>query len=195
MTYDKHYFESGNYKHYTSGWYRFWHWVKFTWVGLQLRALRCNTVLDFGCADGVSVAAFRRMGLEAWGVDISDYALSRAPAKAAPYLWQGGLRGQRFPPKHFDVIVSWDVLEHIAPHDLDDVLRDLKRLGRRGLWGIYVTDEWIARLHLRMNKRHPDHLSEHPAQWWRAKFGEYGFRARRAPLARGGTFWVDLGGV
>jgi hypothetical protein len=125
-------------------------------------------------------------------VDISEYALSRAPAEAAPYLWLGGLRSRGFPAKHFDVIVSWDVLEHIAPHDLDDVLRDLQWLGRRGLWGIYVTDEWIARLHRWVKKPHPDHLSEHPAGCWRARLAAHGMRARRVPLSRGGTFWVDL---
>ena len=38
---------------------------------------RPKTVLDAGCAMGLLVAALRDLGVEAYGVDLSEYAISR----------------------------------------------------------------------------------------------------------------------
>ncbi|MDH5506317.1 MAG: class I SAM-dependent methyltransferase [Anaerolineae bacterium] len=190
--YDKEYYESLNYRNYTSGFYRFWHWVKFVWIGLILRGIGAKTVLDFGCADGVSVAAFRFLGIKAWGIDASDYAVSKAPAQAQDFVWSGKIGDNSFQDNFFDVVVSWDVLEHIDPANLRPVLAELQRLGKRGFWGIYVEDELIAKLHNFIGKQHPDHLSEYTANWWLDTFRSLDIKANRVPLSRKGTFWVSL---
>lgn len=69
-----------------------------------------DVILDFGCARGYVVRAFREMGYNAWGYDISKWALDNADEVASPYLihndltiWSHG----------FDWVIAKDVLEHV----------------------------------------------------------------------------------
>ncbi len=43
-------------------------------------------VLDFGCAKGFVTKALRMLRRDAWGIDISRYALSQAPEDIKPYV-------------------------------------------------------------------------------------------------------------
>ena len=43
-----------------------------------------DRILDFGCAKGYTVLGLRMLGYEAYGVDVSKYAISEAP-KAVSY--------------------------------------------------------------------------------------------------------------
>lgn len=71
-----------------------------------------HMVLDFGCARGYTVKAFRQMGYHAWGYDISEWAIRNADEATKPYLnWI-----DNSPPMlsgEFDWIIAKDVLEHI----------------------------------------------------------------------------------
>lgn len=192
MSYDRSYFEESNYKNYTKGWYRFTHWVKFLWLGMWLRMFGVKRVLDFGCADGVSVAAFRILGIEAWGCDLSKYAISKAPLIAKDYLWVGQVYDKKFSNNYFDYVVSFDVLEHVSPKQLCRVVKYLAKVARKGVLGIYVKDEIVARIHKKINKKHPDHLSEHDSYWWRKYFAKKEYKVKHLPFSRKGSFWVDF---
>ena len=48
-----------------------------------VRDLRPASVLDAGCAMGFLVEALRERGVEAWGVDISEYAISKVHESVA----------------------------------------------------------------------------------------------------------------
>lgn len=69
-----------------------------------------DTVLDFGCARGYVVRAFREMGYNAYGYDISEWALDNADPSVYHHL-------TRFPERVFEVQYDWvvtkDVLEHV----------------------------------------------------------------------------------
>lgn len=69
------------------------------------------------------------------------------------------------PPEPADVVVCTDVLEHVEPDCLDEVLDDLKRVTRR--IGFFVIANRPAK------KTLPDgrnaHLIQEPASWWRPK--------------------------
>lgn len=190
--YNKSYFETSNYKNYTRGKYRLWHWIKYLWLGLWFRIFGKKRVFDFGCADGVSVAAFRLVGLEAYGCDLSKYAISMVPKIAKKYVWVGNINERNFPDKYFDLIVSFDVLEHIPPDEIDMIGEELARIAKFGLLGIYVKDELIARLHHKIGKLHPDHLSEHESSWWERWFKKHNFEARHLLGSRKGTYLVKI---
>ena len=70
-----------------------------------------KTVLDAGCAWGFLVEALRKRGVEAWGVDISDYAIQNVHPSVKPYCWVGSI-ADPFPQK-YDLIVTIEVLEHM----------------------------------------------------------------------------------
>jgi SAM-dependent methyltransferase len=86
-----------------------------------------RTVLDAGCAMGLLVEALRQRGVEAWGIDISSYAIGRVDASAAPYCAVGSILEQ--PPAHFpqryDLVVSIEVLEHLPQRESELGLRNL----------------------------------------------------------------------
>src|SRR5438552_12783041 len=46
-----------------------------------------RTVLDAGCAIGLLVEALRDRGVDAYGVDISDYAISQVREDVRLYCW------------------------------------------------------------------------------------------------------------
>jgi SAM-dependent methyltransferase len=72
-------------------------------------------VLDVGCAYGHLVKALRARGVNAFGIDVSEYAVSQAGSE---FVWahdiQDGVPAipDRHPAKKWDLIVSMDVLEH-----------------------------------------------------------------------------------
>ena len=84
-----------------------------------------NTVLDYGCAKGFMVHALRLLGKEAYGVDVSDYAVKNCHPRVKEYLTvvetaediKGG----------WDLIIAKDVLEHIPKELIPGVLAELRR--------------------------------------------------------------------
>ena len=103
---------------------------KYTKGNLEIVAKRIvedwhpKTVLDAGCAMGHLVAAMRDMGVEAYGIDISEYAIEQVREDIRPYCAAQSL-DQPFPehfPKHFDLVFSAEVLEHIYEENIDFVI-------------------------------------------------------------------------
>ncbi len=108
---------------------------EFREVAVVARDLfRPTRVLDVGCAKGYQVLALRREGVEAWGIDISDYAVSEAPAEVEPYLKVEEYRKVHFPDGYFDLVLALEVLEHIPPTQIREVVRELRRLTSRWIW-------------------------------------------------------------
>jgi len=76
-------------------------------------------VLDTGCACGYLVAALRDKGVEAYGIDISDYAIEKAREDIRPYLNVQSITEnlpKKFPAK-YDLVVTIEVLEHLFPEE------------------------------------------------------------------------------
>ena len=72
-----------------------------------------DRVLDFGCARGYVVKALRQLGYDAYGTDVSRWAIDNCDEDARPYL---NLNANSDPPllaMGFDWIIAKDVLEHI----------------------------------------------------------------------------------
>jgi len=131
-----------------------------------------QTVLDFGCAKGYLVYALRLLHREAYGVDISDYALARAPQGISPYLRHdiGGL-GRRT----FDWIIAKDVLEHIPTPQLHKTLLDLRKASKKmfvivplGSEGSYV----VPAMHNDATHEICEDLT-----WWTDRLTDAGFSA------------------
>ena len=73
--------------------------------------LKPKSVLDAGCAKGFLVEGFRNRGIEAWGIDISEYAIQEVYEPIKPYCRVGSIIDP-FPQK-YDLIVTIEVLEHM----------------------------------------------------------------------------------
>lgn len=93
-----------------------------------------NNVLDFGCARGYIVKAFREaFKVEAQGWDVSEWAIRNADEATRPYLHLAA----DSPPllaNEFDFVIAKDVLEHIP--QVADTITDLMRVASVAVFAV-----------------------------------------------------------
>lgn len=88
---------------------------------------RGATVLDFGCAKGFYVKALRLLAREAWGCDVSKYALAASDSDSKHFLKECGPDENPIPfNKEFDYVISKDVLEHLEVSQVEYFLEAAK---------------------------------------------------------------------
>jgi 2-polyprenyl-3-methyl-5-hydroxy-6-metoxy-1,4-benzoquinol methylase len=111
-------------------------------VGLA-NAMQTADILDYGCGKGTLNSAI--------GIRLKEYD----PA----------IPGKDDPPEPADIVVCGDVLEHIEPDCLDDVLDDLESLARRAVFLCVATRPAMKTLADGRNA----HLIVEPKEWWLPK--------------------------
>ncbi len=82
-----------------------------------------KSVLDAGCAWGFLVEAFRNHGVEAFGVDISEFAIQNVHPNMKSYCWMGSIT-ESF-PKAYDLITCIEVLEHMPLQEAEIAIKNL----------------------------------------------------------------------
>jgi SAM-dependent methyltransferase len=71
-------------------------------------------LLEVGCANGMFLNTVRKSGSwDVYGVDINKYAVQYARDQLGLDVFLGQLEETHFPDDFFDVVVLWDVLEHL----------------------------------------------------------------------------------
>jgi SAM-dependent methyltransferase len=118
--------------------------------------------LDVGCATGFVVEALRELGLDAEGVDVSQYAVDHAALGARGHIRRADLRrGLPFGDGRFELVTALETLEHLEPREVPGALAEIARvssayvlatipsfgLNRNGPGGWYqvkVRDERVA---------------------------------------------------
>lgn len=192
--YNQAYYQTSNYHHYDGLAYRAYHFIRYLWLGVVYRlAFGVTSILDVGCATGMSVWVFRRLlKLDAYGIDVSPYAVTNGVTSIQPYLACVDLTTDSItlPRQQFDLVVSYDAFEHLPDDALPEILDKIFALTHKAIFGIYVLDEPIAMWHNWFNKPHADHLSEHTSAWWMDRFSALGYVATHLPLARRGALLV-----
>ncbi len=78
---------------------------------------RGQVVLDYGCALGFLVKSLRLLGRDAWGVDISPYAIANADQSCCFLKTKSA-----FESLHSDFCIAKDVFEHIPEKELVEIL-------------------------------------------------------------------------
>jgi len=93
-----------------------------------VQEVKPKTVLDAGCAMGFLVEALRERGVEAYGIDISEYAISQVHEDIQPYCRAGSIC-EPFAtyglPERYDLIVNIEVLEHMQPAEVERAIVNL----------------------------------------------------------------------
>jgi SAM-dependent methyltransferase len=93
------------------------HWVRY-FAGIADRivsGIGPRRVLDAGCALGLLVEQLRERGVEAYGIDISSYAIAHVPESVRAFCRQGSVADEL--TADYDLIVCQEVFPHVSPRD------------------------------------------------------------------------------
>jgi 2-polyprenyl-3-methyl-5-hydroxy-6-metoxy-1,4-benzoquinol methylase len=87
-----------------------------------------QTCLDIGCAFGELVKGLVDLDVDAYGIDGSDYVISKADNSIKDRILKVNLNSDKFPfeDKKFDVIGSFYSVEHI--HNIEFFSKELQRV-------------------------------------------------------------------
>ena len=140
------------------------HWTKFFGSVADgiVRELRPRSVLDVGCAMGLLVEQLRIRGVEAWGIDVSEFAIGNVHSSVAQYCAVSSAADEALPngfPQSFDLVTCIEVIEHLEDEAVLPALENLTTLADRLLFSsspedyaeathlnVKPPDEWSARL-------------------------------------------------
>ncbi len=126
-----------------------------------------SIIADIGCGTGRGTLAISKNGnFRHILVDFAPNCLDDS-VKGFPFL-HADLR--RDLPIRSDFVYCTDVLEHIEPDYVDDVLVNIKAIAPKAFFQISLVPDNMGAL-----IGEPLHLSVHPAQWWLDKFESLGY--------------------
>ena len=114
-----------------------------------------NSILDFGCGKGLISKIFKKLYPE-------KNIISFDPA----------FHSEDFLPEKVDMVYSKDVLEHVEPDYIDFVLQKHYNMMNKLCYHSISTRKAGAILPDGRNA----HLIVQPAQWWREKFKNIGYK-------------------
>ncbi|HEY3289816.1 MAG TPA: methyltransferase domain-containing protein [Anaerolineae bacterium] len=121
-----------------------------------------RSVLDVGCAMGFLVETLHERGIEAFGIDISDYAIQQVIDEIKPYC---AVKSVLDPlPRAYDLIVCIEVLEHLTPAECDQAIANICQATDDVLFSSTPDDFHEA-----------THINVRPSEYWAGIFARYGF--------------------
>jgi hypothetical protein len=140
------------------------HWLAFfaSIADRIITDISPRTVIDAGCAMGLLVEAFRQRGVEAWGIDLSSYAIERVDQTVKPFCTQGSI-AEPF-GRRVDLVVCIEVVEHMPPADADAAIANFCAHTDDVLFSSSPNDH-----------REPTHINVRPAEDWAEQFARHGF--------------------
>jgi len=108
--------------------------------------LKPKNCLDVGCGTGKLVKWLRFLGVDAFGIEISKNALELADKKVKPFLKLGDIIKIPYPDNYFDLVVSFDVLEHLERSKIKKAILETVRVSKKFiLHKIYtIENQWIS---------------------------------------------------
>jgi cyclopropane fatty-acyl-phospholipid synthase-like methyltransferase len=89
-------------------------------------------VLDIGCAKGFLVKdlMIKCPGLEVFGLDVSEYAITNCEPEITGRLHLGTAESLPFPDKSFDCVISLNTIHNFSRNKVIKVLREIMRVSK-----------------------------------------------------------------
>lgn len=121
-------------------------------------------VLDFGCAKGFTVKALRILRRDAFGIDVSPYAVSQADRDIAPHVSLVDDLDSWSLTRRFDHVIAKDVLEHVPYEVMDDTIQAISRMTDSFMVVVPLGRE--GRFVIEAYERDVTHIVREDALWW-----------------------------
>jgi SAM-dependent methyltransferase len=137
-----------------------------------VKLFKPRQTLEVGCATGVIVGHLATFDVDAYGIDVSDWAVEH---RLHPNVLNASVDEMPFDDQSFDVVYSCHALEHVPPALKDKALHELDRVCRGFQFhmmpilesGPYVGDRFGHLLNLRTD---PTHALLFDRPWWLRQF-------------------------
>lgn len=117
-------------------WFRndseFWKDKASNWVNHL--ALSGKKLLEIGCAKGFLVKDLRDLGVDAWGIDVSPYAIGECEPEVAPYVSVADARNLGslgYSRNEFDVLVTSRFMECMSDAEINQFITDSQFISRK----------------------------------------------------------------
>lgn len=111
------------------GWYEHWH--RYHWM---CQFIQNRSVADLACGEGYGSALMASVAGQVTGMDLNQEVVSKAQTKYANLdnlsLKSGNILHTGLDDASFDVLVSFETLEHLAEHD--QLITEFRRLLKPG---------------------------------------------------------------
>ena len=187
--FDRDYFENGvqtrksNYADYS--WQRLGSYFQQTARHI-VDLFKPERTLDVGCAKGFLVKALDELGVDAYGIDPSVYAVSNAHPDVGDKINLDSAQSIPYPDNTFDVVTCLDVMGHVP---LKEVTKTLKELLR-------VSKEWVI-IRVVTHEVEGDIGSSHETirdrDWWVEKIEKAGGKVEaNEPYFKDGVWWFNV---
>jgi GT2 family glycosyltransferase len=121
-----------------------------------------QTVLDAGCALGFLVESLRQRGVDAYGIDVSSYAIENVSESVRSYCRLGSVADPL--PRRYDLIVSLEVLEHMQPDEARSAIANFCR----------HTDD-VLLSSTPYDHKEITHINVQPPEYWGELFAQNSF--------------------
>lgn len=134
-------------------------------------------VLDLGCATGTTVRLLNEMGCEAYGVDVSEWAVRNAEH---PNVQLASADRLPFPNDFFDLVISCHAIEHFPEAVFDGSLKEISRVNSDfqfhmlPMIGTPPYDGEVEGVR-QMLRKDPTHQQLHSRLWWIGQFESQGY--------------------
>ena len=161
--YDEAYYQPGGKSGYE---------MPFTWeveeassrkIAAFISQFKPDRVLDVGCAKGFCCRALMETGIEAWGCDISQWALDNCEKAVQGRLHYADVRhGLPYMDGEFSLVMTYATLEHVEPESVLTVLEELSRVAKKWI----VIDVPVSMTDKNEPRGDPSHRLFAPVSYW-----------------------------
>lgn len=180
---DQDYWEKGNKSGYKDTYLNLW-W-NGRWCQCFNRAIPLydKKLLDLGCGIGGFVTMCILFGADAFGMDLSSYAIKKYQEECRrlhlPFdrCSEGSCHDlSRWPDGYFDIIYSNQVFEHLPEQYVEEMIKEIYRVAKKGAvswFSLQMPDKDDSR---DINCKDQTHVTLKSKKWWNDKFIQKGFR-------------------
>jgi 2-polyprenyl-3-methyl-5-hydroxy-6-metoxy-1,4-benzoquinol methylase len=122
---------------------------------------KTNRILDIGCGKGYFLEEAKKRGWDVFGNEISAFAISKCSEKNIK-MSEGALNANSYPAEYFDVITSFEVIEHI--NNPQSEIATINKILRKGGLVYLTTPNFNSMLRYYLKSKYniityPEHLT------------------------------------
>lgn len=106
----------------------------------QLAKIEVHTIIDIGCARGLTIQDLRDLGFEAFGIELFKSELLKAPKKIKPFIDQMDMRNIKNLPKNSFDIAYINSAMYLTEKEINLFIKNLRKPIQKG---IYIMNPYL----------------------------------------------------